>query len=752
MSFVAGFFLLLLVMGIPTGFEGLYDGLPWSSHLETLTIFVLLPFLMISGYRFLSLRWSTVYLVVFLLFKLIMYSSAPASGWMVKVYPRLNLTEVKQNSWHPEMYEAVTSGDWVETYATRWNENASGILQNAWNQKSQFPMDWFLPHGVSPKNVTEQFDEVGSWVQFEGVAILPKGTRLIVVAQGVVDGSLEASSSANEKVVVPIAKDFKKAAELANQMPVSGRVSVEGKFRFEGTDWSFILLLIDGNGKAITKMDRMVFFQDRSTLHLTPTSMIGFKILSWLIDIGIGLFFLVWIVWVAWFLLQNQILSLGIVLFSTVTIIFSFAMGSIFNQVAGLVNFLRTTLFNFKAVDISAINNVFHLGFSIVLAGVVFFIWASRRNDCWKIHSNRIDLTVFLLYGPAILVFFSYKWIPQIGHWSLWSLGDDWTTYQVFARKIVVDEEWLTAGEGVFIMQPLYRYFVGIYHWLFGQSAFVQRMADVWCILGATVLLANWIVKFRVTPIIAFLISTMYLMINFIGTFRYRIGEGLVENHAMIFMMIAAWFMYSARMGGKHKIILATLFGILGYWVRQDHLGASAGIALLILEPVGGSVSGLKIYWDQLKLRWKQIAIYWGGGLFSVLLICFRNWWLGGDFYLTKINHPNFDSTVSSPFPGSFYIVLTGNPWPTFPNIAGFVMTIGTLIGLLALVWRPNALQHYPRSLGMIFIGLLLPYVFIWNWVYEPRFSIHLLPLALLSWAILLNFYFKRFKFFERFQ
>lgn len=99
-------------------------------------------------------------------------------------------------------------------------------------------------------------------------------------------------------------------------------------------------------------------------------------------------------------------------------------------------------------------------------------------------------------------------------------------------------------------MQPLYRYFVGIYHWLFGQSAFVQRMADVWCILGATLLLSSWIVKLRMMPLIAFLVSVAYLMVNFIGTFRYRIGEGLIENHAMIFLMLAAWFMFLAREGG----------------------------------------------------------------------------------------------------------------------------------------------------------------------------------------------------------
>ena len=83
-----------------------------------------------------------------------------------------------------------------------------------------------------------------------------------------------------------------------------------------------------------------------------------------------------------------------------------------------------------------------------------------------------------------MLFYFSSKSWHSLGQWHNWGTGDDWASYQMFALKIIVDGEWLNAGEGIFVIQPLYRYFVGIYHWLFGQSAFVQRMADVWFILG----------------------------------------------------------------------------------------------------------------------------------------------------------------------------------------------------------------------------------------------------------------------------
>jgi hypothetical protein len=112
------------------------------------------------------------------------------------------------------------------------------------------------------------------------------------------------------------------------------------------------------------------------------------------------------------------------------------------------------------------------------------------------------------------------------------------------------------------------------------------------------------------TTIIAFFASIAYLMANFIGTFRYRIGEGLVENHAMIFMMLAAWYLFQSREEGGRLIVLATLCGVFGYWMRQDHLGAIAGLVFLAIEPAEGLTGGWNGYCERFKLRWQPILLY----------------------------------------------------------------------------------------------------------------------------------------------
>ena len=86
-------------------------------------------------------------------------------------------------------------------------------------------------------------------------------------------------------------------------------------------------------------------------------------------------------------------------------------------------------------------------------------------------------------------------------------------------------------------------------------------------------------------------------------------------------MMLSAWFLYGMRERGGNRIILATLFGIFGYWTRQDHLGAIAGLAFLALEPIDGPTGDWKGYWDRFKLQSKVFACYWGGGILSVILI-----------------------------------------------------------------------------------------------------------------------------------
>ena len=86
--------------------------------------------------------------------------------------------------------------------------------------------------------------------------------------------------------------------------------------------------------------------------------------------------------------------------------------------------------------------------------------------------------------------------------------------------------------------------------------------------------------------------------------------------------------------------------------------------------------------------------------------------------------------------------------WPAIPFIIPSIFLIsGTALALTALVLRYKPTVDFPISFGVIIIGLFAPYAYLWNGGYPPRFSIHLLPLALLSLTFFLNYFVKGYKF-----
>ena len=122
-------------------------------------------------------------------------------------------------------------------------------------------------------------------------------------------------------------------------------------------------------------------------------------------------------------------------------------------------------------------------------------------------------------------------------------------------------------------------------------------------------------------------------------------------------------------------------------------------------------------------------------------------WWVGGHFALTTPNHPNL--VFAERFGGDglplpikwqpiyYYekirLMLTMKKVGQTPSLFSAPILMGSFFGLLSLVWRPKFLHGYPLVFGFLFLGIFAPYYFVNNWGYPPRFSIHLLPIAVMS-------------------
>ena len=713
---VLGVVLFAFVLGLPSGITAWFDGLPWTSGTETLTLSVVVPFLLILGWRFLSLRLPIAVLVTLLVLKLILFLASPSGGWLVRVIPSA------------EQGQPSVGTNWVKTYATSWNKNASGILQKPWTEKLDFPLDWAL----FSSGCSTCFDALTLTIEVDGTLLMPEGNRFAVIARGVEEGTLSAVNKDGKRFNLLPAKSFEDAGHQKHQLPQGGEWKISGKLKYAGVDWSLVPIMVNPDGEISSDLDRGTLWQNKEDLAGSLDYIGLIKILSLILDAGIILFLLAWASWIARLLVEKEILNWPLAICGLILTCLPIATANLLGEL-------------FKILRLSDPTNVAHLGILVVVAGTSFLTWAWWKKDFHNFHADRIAQSVFLFFGPLILFFFSKKWWPSLGQWKNWGIGDDWTSYQKFARKIVVEGEWLNAGEGIFEMQPLYRYFVGVYHWLFGQSVFVQNMADVWCILGVTTCLASLAIKLRLSALTAFAASLIYLMTTFLGGIRYQIGRGLVEHHAVIFIALAIWLLYQARDGNFFKIILAGFFGIIGYWIRQDHLIIITMLVFFIVEPTDGTTKEVwRAYWEQIWNYWKRGFAYVGIVAFGVFLLCFRNWWVGGVFGPGPSNHAAYVEPNLVDYFGRIKIMVTavdhGNP-----SLATLILLPGTLLGLLALIWRPKFLQNYPIAIGLAFFGLFIPYLFVVNGGYAPRYSIHLLPLTIISLMIVGDYLFKRF-------
>jgi len=716
--------LLLLAIGLPFGLDSIFDGLPWSDPVETITVLIIIPSFIAVGWNYLALKPVPACLCIIVIIKVALVIATPLSGLTVKVYP--TTTDSINNSW-------------VSTYDTLWNDKVSGILTNPWLGYREFPIDWAINKlTTSPrwenKHSLLDFDDqndISPWLEISGSLQIPEGHTFSLIANGMAQGTLVARNQKGLSTNIPIlrntASDIKKTI---GSTIGEGTWSVSGRIQFEGSDLSLIPVLQSQDGHLKnTRFDDILF--QSPTYSESPQLITKLRILSFVFDTFLLLFLTVWFIW-----LINNILAKN----SSYLTIFMFG---------GLTVILPFLLFPFLELFLEANLQVASLGISIAISGGSLLIWTLWKPQTQITHG--LAQRIFLLFSPAVFVFFSVYWWDELNRVPILSNGDDWTAYQVLAFRIAVWGEWLAGGgENIFMHQPLYRYVSAIFHYLFGKSMFAQMFFDVWSVIGATLLIVRFVEKNRLNFPYALLASLLLLVPILVGPIRHHIGRGLAECTAMILLMLTFWLVYSGKTGNTYKLILGGLCGILAYWARQDHLLVIAAIGFFVFEPIVGRFSLVwKIYFEQFQLLWNKFFIYIVLLALGVLLIALRNLWLGGHFGLSTPNHPNLvfverccqDNGMPIPInwwqPIEYYrkirLMLTMRPAGQLPSLFSIPLLFGAGFALLSLFFRPKFLQSYPLAFGFMFLGALVPYYFVNNWGYSPRFSIHILPIAVMS-------------------
>ena len=119
---------------------------------------------------------------------------------------------------------------------------------------------------------------------------------------------------------------------------------------------------------------------------------------------------------------------------------------------------------------------------------------------------------------------------------------------------------------------------------------------------------------------------------------------------------------------------------------------------------------------------------------FSLLFI--RNYFISGQFVSSNV-HPNFGSSKFESFI-SIYRIITGSPLENFPR-SFFIFNIIAFIFSIIYIFK-HKINNELYIYSIIILSIIMPYIFLINWGYYPRFSIHLLPFSLIYISLLYKY------------
>lgn len=684
---------LAAVLALPSGLESPLDGLPWSRRPELWLVAGLLPWLAILGWRVLARPWALAAVAVLLVVRLALAVGAPAAGWEVLVHASAR----DQEQGRPQA-----------TWEGFWRAGGSALLDKPWLRGREFPVEWLNGRPFPPDNAFRV------WLELRGLAVPPPGAGLVLLAGGLAEPPrVDTVSDQGRRMPLPVVNDPAQVVGLDPAAIPRGRLAVAGRLAFGTGNWTLLPLLVHGDGRVEPAFGRGVLWRPGRA----PADPDGGHRLWWVLarlaELGLAGFLGLW-AWTTWRDLRRR--GLGDARLAGAAL------------AAGLASWLAWR-WGWGP------DPVWRAGCGAVLALLLLLLDAWRRPAVWRERRDGLGLVVLVALGPGLLAAFLGLWADHIGAMRFFQPGDDWTSYQNVAREIFLGGDWLDRARPVWHLQPLYRYLVGGLHALTGQSTLAQDLLDVWSALGGIALTAALGARLGLSPAWSLGAALLMALPEFAGPFRHHLGRGLQEHAAMLALMLAAWA--ATRLTeGRRWALAAGLLAALAFWLRQDHLGVLAGLGFLGLEPVAGAWWPAWRAWlgRAWSARWR-LAAYLTLLAVAALAVGGRNWWFGGRFALTAPGNMSFltGMTPAEMAANLGRLLLASEGAPDWPAL--FLLP-GTLLGLLALVWRPAWLRGYPLALGISLAGLLAPYFLVRVTAYTPRFSLHLLPLAALSLAL----------------
>jgi hypothetical protein len=721
---------------MPSPTVGWFDGLPWSTPQEIILLLFILPPVVIAAREIFSkaLLFQICGALVFL--KVLLWTAFPPAGLNLRIY---------------ESPEQFAQGNWEKTWDTIWHGRQSALIRRDLRDTREFPMEW-----------VNRLNQLGSVAKVkERIGAAPEQV-------GVVDGLTPSDSirlsrySGNEKIAgEALRKTLRPMIELEGWIYLKEKerlVVALDKLTDPGS-----LHLKDATGRSVARTwglekQELLFSAVSSGWHFFG----GTAVMPPLEELDTNLRIRIqdsngrqgkpWMSQKIWISIPNG--PPALVLFSAQAVsrlidglvllgfgwLWICGMKQILNSCGGVQCFLLLSLgvligWGVLALGLTFPKSISLAAFCSCLGGLILFRGLSGAFPLKPWH-------LFLILSVAAGPLFVRQWWAELPRMSFFSIGDDWLTFQNQARHIFIQQDWLNLkSDPIYANQPGSRYWIGLGHLLFGQSAFSTRMIDFWSVLGTACLLSATALRLGSKPGAAWLAGGLAAAVFFWPPAGDLIGRGLQEPLAAAALAAVLYRVACSPTKGSPDWIMA-FWVCWAFWLRMDHLPVLFACGLFFLAPGSGRWGELPRVWlSSLKKNLGKLAWLGFWIFFAVTAVVGRNLVAGNGLTLTSGRH------MASKFAVSFWqslempgLILRADSFGTRAiSPMGWFLIGGMVLAVVGLLFRAGWVRRLPVQPCFLFLAALAPYFLMREFAYAPRFSFHFVPVAGLLWAVFLS-------------
>jgi hypothetical protein len=725
------FNLLLIIFNylIPSNFNKYFNGLPLIDTFHLLFLFIILPFILLN-LEFLKSIIIKYLIVTITIIKIFLFL-APENGISHKMY-----------------FDTNKDQNFIKTYSTFWNKKYSAVQKSDWKKKENFPIDWLPSTDIILDSSNPYYYYTKE--DFTNIDLVFETEFLISIYE---DSKLKLNLPNKNFFKITI-KDInsKKNLKIKNNNInlQKGLYLIKLKHTQLGNNYQFAPSVVSKKTKNELNIlaKNLAFLPNEKISHNKIfisnlfANLYDFLIIIFLVFILLKL--------ILKFLKKKRLIK-------NVLFIFSFTI---------ILSFLISLLIQNEKILLYKLNLAYSL--SLILYLSLFLI---NRLEIFKkpfffkkIEFDNFDY-LFCFMLPLIIIGF-LRFSNEIGGLSWWIPGDDGHTFQIFAREIVVDGEWLHPNI-MYRQAPMYLY--SLFHIIFGQSSFAQKIIEYYLVVLICFFTLKIIFNITLNKNLA-LIMSLILMIIFTGEkYTTFIGKGYTEYYAA-FLIIFTIYLLRKRNLNLPMFIILFLFSFIGLGLREDHIFVIFTIIFYSLSLKKSNKENLYFStYEIIKKNFFKISSYGLLIIFSFLLLYLRNYYAAPDalekiaqhqnllLFSDLFNHPSLSSKnnletayLNETIFHSYYRMFFGSAPFEIPRLTTLFLLTGFLLCLYSLI-HPNKKNFVSIGTLLSILGILFPYIFLVNHGYEPRYTIHYLPFCMIIISEYINKYFRNSRVFQKF-